>query len=53
MPAWSWDLGHRGSNRFSRDRGCQPSALHRSVHHAGYGSNALSAGFPWLLRCHP
>lgn len=53
MPSGTGNLGHCGPHRFSRDSGCQPPALHRSVHHAGHGSNALPAGLPRLLWCHP
>lgn len=53
LPSRSWDLGYCGSNRISRDRGCQPSALHGSIHHAGNGSDALPAGLSWLLWGHP
>lgn len=53
LPAGTRNLGHCGSHRFPRDSGCQPPALHGSVHHAGHGSNALPAGLPGLLWCHP
>lgn len=53
VPAGTRNLGHCGSHGFSRDRGCQPPALHGSLHHAGHGSNALPAGLPGLLWCHP
>lgn len=53
MPAGTRDLGHCGSHRLSRDRGCQPAALHGSIHHAGHGGTALPAGLPGLLRGHP
>lgn len=53
VPAGSWDLGHRGSHGISGDSGCQPPALHGSLHHAGHGGNALPAGLPRLLRRHP
>lgn len=53
MSTGSWNMGHSRPHRISRDSRYQPSALHGSIHHAGHGRNALSAGVPRMLWSNP
>lgn len=46
-------MGAGGPDGLQRDRGSQPTAVHRGVRHTGHGRHAVPAGLLGLLRRHP